>query len=311
MTVPSRGPTGTDNASVSEALVAPTQVQGVRRVKERRPLAIFASSGDDERRRRPADVFAFWFGIVVVLASAIERNNPTPTFHELTQFLQSVPDWVQTLVGGLMAVAAIYVVVVFLLAVVAADRRGLVRDMLVGALVAVPAVMITEWIVEGSWPTLRATFDGDGPQFPVTRVVFVSALVLIANPHVIKPIRRLGNLAVTATVVGAIALGFGDTAQAFGAFGLGLAIAAAVHLALRLASRCAVALPRARGARARRGRRRAPAAGSSRSRTGLSSCTRKTPMATSSSSRSMAVTRLTPSCCRRSGGSSGTATVVR
>ena len=95
-------------------------------------------------------------------SSALDRSNPTSTLGELTQLLQTLPDWVQTLLGGLMALAAVYVAVVFILAAVAQDRRGLVRDLSVGAVLAVVAVMLIEWIVQGSWPSLRATFDFDG-----------------------------------------------------------------------------------------------------------------------------------------------------
>jgi uncharacterized membrane protein YbhN (UPF0104 family) len=215
---------------VSEALIAPSQAHGVTPPRERRPLAIFASSGDGERRRRPADVFALWTGVLIVLASAIDRHHPSQTLNGLTAFLHSLPDWLQTVLGGLVAAGSVYVALVFFLAVVAHDRRGLVRDLLVGAALTLFAVMVVRWIVDGSWPSLKAALDGDGAGFPVARVSFVTALVLIATPHVIRPIRRLGQLSIVVTMVGAVALEFGDAAQTLGAFGVGLGVAAIVHL---------------------------------------------------------------------------------
>jgi uncharacterized membrane protein YbhN (UPF0104 family) len=200
------------------------------RLRERRPLAIFASSGDDERRRRPADVFTLCFGIAVVFASALDHDHPSPVTNEAVAFLHSLPDWVKSFMAGLVAASSVFVAVVFLLAVIAADRRGLVRDLLVGAAVAIAAIVLTSALVEQDWPTVKGAFDGDGARFPVTRVALLTALVLIASPHLIKPMRRLGHIAVVVTVVGALALQFGTTAQALGGFGLGLAVAALIHL---------------------------------------------------------------------------------
>ena len=215
---------------MSDALVAPRQVRGIGRLREQRPLAIFASSGDDERRRRPADVFALSIGLAFVLAAALERDHPTPVFRELTQFLQALPEWIQTLLGASMAGGAIYVVLVLVLAVVAADRRGLVRDLLVGVVLAVATGLLVARLVEGAWPSLGAALDSGRVHFPVARVALVTGLTLIALPHIIKPVRRLGHIVVFVTVVGAVALQFGNAAQVLGGFGVGLFVAAAVHL---------------------------------------------------------------------------------
>ncbi|HEY2814355.1 MAG TPA: lysylphosphatidylglycerol synthase transmembrane domain-containing protein, partial [Acidimicrobiales bacterium] len=198
--------------------------------RERRPLAIFASSGDDERRRRAADVFTFGLGSLIVLVSALDREHPTAALQSLTQFLRSLPDWVETFFGGLMALTAVYVLMLFLLAVAAADRRGLVRDLLAGAGLTLVVGVVIARIVEGGWPSFNGAFDGDSPHFPVTRVALVTALVSIASPHLIRTMRNLGYLTVFATVVGALTLEFGDSAEVLGGFGLGLAIAAAIHL---------------------------------------------------------------------------------
>jgi uncharacterized membrane protein YbhN (UPF0104 family) len=195
----------------------------------RRPLAIFSSIGDEERRRRPADVFAVVFGIAIVVTAIVDRGHPTIWLGRLTDFLLSLPEWVQSVFGGFMVLGAIYIVLIIVVAVAAAERQGLVRDMAAGAILAIAALMITGWLVERSWPAWDSILGRGGAHFPVTRVGLLTALILIASPYVIRPVRRLGQFFVFAAVIGSLALGLGSTAQTFGGFGVGFAVAAAVH----------------------------------------------------------------------------------
>jgi glycosyltransferase 2 family protein len=196
-----------------------------------RPFAVFASAGDEERRRRSADVLTLVTASLVVLAAALESRDPTEFGDSVTRLLTSLPDWVDTLLAGVFALSAVYVFVLIVVTLVARDRPGLVRDLLVAAAATILLATLLSRVVEGSWPSFQGVFDGGGPRFPVLRVALVASVVMTASPHVVRPMRRLGYAAIASSGAAAIALEFGATADVVGAFGMGLGIAALVHIA--------------------------------------------------------------------------------
>ena len=197
---------------------------------ELRPFAVFASAGDEERRRRSADVLTLVVAGLVVLAAALESRDPTAFGDSVTRLLTSLPDWVDTLLAGVFALSAVYVAVLIVVTAVARDRPGLVRDLLVAAAATILAATLLSRVVEGSWPTFQGVFDGGGPRFPVLRVALVASVVMTAAPHVVRPMRRLGYATIASSGAAAIALEFGAVADVVGAFGIGLGIAALVHI---------------------------------------------------------------------------------
>jgi uncharacterized membrane protein YbhN (UPF0104 family) len=198
---------------------------------EMRPFAVFASAGDEERRRRSADVLTLVTASLVVLAAALESRDPTEFGDSVTRLLTSLPDWVDTLLAGVFALSAVYVFVLIVVTLVARDRPGLVRELLVAAAATILLATLLSRVVEGSWPSFQGAFDGGGPRFPVLRVALVTSVVMTASPHVVRPMRRLGYAAIALSGAAAIALEFGATADVVGAFGMGLGIAALVHIA--------------------------------------------------------------------------------
>jgi uncharacterized membrane protein YbhN (UPF0104 family) len=198
---------------------------------ERRLFAIFSSAGDQERRRRPADVGTFVLAVLLVAAGARQRSQPSPFGTSVVDLLQSLPDWAKTLMGGAFALASIYAVFVVVMAMLARDRPGLVRDLLVAVGLAVLAGAITGRVVTGSWPALESAVNSAGPRFPVLRVAIVAAVVATAAPHLVRPARRIGYTAVVIAAAGAIALGLGALGDVLAGFGVGLGVAAIVHFA--------------------------------------------------------------------------------
>mgnify|MGYP003619103879 CR=1 FL=1 len=200
------------------------------RVAQERPLAIFASSADDERRRRPADVFVLVVAGLLVLSGSLEAQEPTGFGAGLTATLTALPGWIDTLLGGVFAFAAIYVVGVLAVTIGARHRLGLLRDLLVAVVLAVLASFALAKLVGGAWPPVEGLFNGAGPSFPILRVAVLTAVALTATPHFVRPLRRFGKAVIAVTAVSAVALEFGSVADVVGAFGVGLVVTAVVHL---------------------------------------------------------------------------------
>jgi uncharacterized membrane protein YbhN (UPF0104 family) len=201
-----------------------------RRMREHRPLAVFASAGDAERRRRPADVATLIAAALLVVGGLRQRTDPTPVGDNLSQLLRGLPDWSKTLLGAFFMVAAGYVVFVVVMAVVAGDRPGLVRDLVVAGAAATLVGSLVGRAATGTWPALEGAFDGSAPRFPVLRIATVTAVAMTAAPHVVRPVRRLGLVAIVGAAVAAIALDLGTLPGVLVGFGVGLGLAATVRL---------------------------------------------------------------------------------
>jgi uncharacterized membrane protein YbhN (UPF0104 family) len=197
---------------------------------EHRPLALFASAGDAERRRRPADVATWVVALLLIVAGNRQRTDPTPVGNNLSQLLRELPDWSKTLLGAFFMFAAGYVVFVIVMAVIARDRPGLVRDLLVAGGAATLVGPLVGRALTGTWPVLEGAINGSTPRFPVLRIAIVTAVVMTASPHVVRPVRRLGLVAIIGAALAAIALDLGALSGVLAGFGVGLGVAATVRL---------------------------------------------------------------------------------
>jgi uncharacterized membrane protein YbhN (UPF0104 family) len=191
---------------------------------------VFSSAGDEERRGRPADVATLISAVILVVVGIRQRSDPNAFGVSFARLLHDLPDWSKTLLGGLFIAASAYVVFVLVMAIVARDRPGLVRDLLVAGFLATGVGLLVGRAVSGEWPALEGAFNGTGPRFPVLRVVIVTAVAVTAAPHVVRPVRRLGGVAIVGAAFAAVALELGGIADVIGGFGIGLGAAAVVRL---------------------------------------------------------------------------------
>ena len=127
---------------------------------ERRPFAIFASAGDEERRRRPADVATLVSAAILVFVGVREHSEPDAFGQSFARMLHDLPDWSKSLLGVLFILASAYVVFVLVMAIVARDRPGLVRDLLVAAALSAVGGLVVGRAVTGAWPAIQGAFNG-------------------------------------------------------------------------------------------------------------------------------------------------------
>ena len=134
---------------------------------EHRPLAVFASAGDEERRRRPADVATLVAAAVLVLLGNGQRTDPTPIGDNAgaaparaARLVENAPRRILHLRGGLRGVRG---------------RDGGDRTRPAGTRAGSPR---RRWSRPRSWdcswggsrracgPRLAGAIDGSGPRFP-------------------------------------------------------------------------------------------------------------------------------------------------
>jgi len=176
------------------------------------------------RARRTADVGWLIFGILLVFVTSIRSDQITWFVDFLGEVIALMPTWLESLFAVIYVVGAIYAIVIVVAAIAARrDHRDLLRDLLLAIALALVLIVVLARIVSGSWPVLAPEFFlGDGRVFPVARIALVVAVLVVAGPYLVLPLRRLTWLIISSLFVVAVALGYGLPVDALGGLGVGL-----------------------------------------------------------------------------------------
>ena len=175
--------------------------------------------------RRPSDVFKAVLGLLLVIWAAVNVHSISSWAQALTELVQSSPSWVILLLEIGFTASLIYVAVVFVALITGGrERRPALRDLAIAGLTAGVLVVILSFIINGAWPYVfpEIGLEDPTPRFPVLRVAMVTAILVVVSPHVTRPLRRFGWLAIAATSIASISLGYGTPTHIIGSFGIGL-----------------------------------------------------------------------------------------
>ena len=184
------------------------------------------------RARRTADVAWLIFGVLVIFVTSIGSDQTAWFIDFLAEVIALLPSWLESLFAVIYVVGAIYAIVIVVAAIVARREHGdLVRDLLLAIGLALALIFGLAWLVSGSWPVVAPEFfSGDDPAFPVARIALVAAVLVVAGPYLVLPLRRLTWFIIISMFVVAIALGYGFPGDALGGLGIGLVAANTILL---------------------------------------------------------------------------------
>ena len=175
--------------------------------------------------RRPSDVFRAVAGLILVTWAAVNVASISSWAVALTELVQASPSWVTLLLEVGYAASLIYVVVVFVAMVTGGrERHPALRDLVIAGAAAALLVVILSFIINDAWPYVfpELGLEDPAPRFPVLRVAMVTAILVVVGPHVTRPLRRFGWLAIVATAIASVSLGYGTPTHIIGSFGIGL-----------------------------------------------------------------------------------------
>ena len=190
---------------------------------------------DDSRARRPIDVVVAAIGAILVLFTALNADQVRWLEESIGEFVALFPPWLDSTLAVIYVLAGLYAVLIIIIAGIrGGPRLGLFRDLLVaGVLVGVVTVVLTQ-VVDGAWPVLFPEIqDQPDPLYPVLRVAFVTAILMVAAPHFVRPLRRVNWVVVFLVGVAAADLGYGLPNDTVGGFGVGLLVAGLVLIVFR------------------------------------------------------------------------------
>lgn len=194
------------------------------------PHSLFASAGDEPRRRRVDDAVTLGVGAVVVLGAALASQGSTTGAAEATTALDDLLGWLDPLWAFAYAGASV-LCLGLLGAAIVGHRTALVRDLVLATALVTGAGALLTQAIDGRWPSWAgAWWSEEAPTYPSLRLAVVSAVVMVAGPDLARPLRYLGIAVVSLSGIAAVVLGSAYPAHALGGVGLGVTIAAAVRL---------------------------------------------------------------------------------
>jgi glycosyltransferase 2 family protein len=190
----------------------------------------------DERpyRRLTGDWVRLVLATALVVATAVNATDDGATERSIDGFFHSLPGALDGFFRAALAVGSVWGVALVFGAALVARRVRLAVVLVVAGLGAWWCARFVGFLVAGRsvGGAFTAVFGGGSPgQYPAVHLAVIGAVVLVAAPFLIRPVRRLGQLVLLVVAPGVIILGVGGAIAVLGALGIAWGIAAALHLA--------------------------------------------------------------------------------
>jgi uncharacterized membrane protein YbhN (UPF0104 family)/tRNA A-37 threonylcarbamoyl transferase component Bud32 len=180
------------------------------------------------RNRRTIDSVVLAAAAIVLGLSAVIASQAPGHDEDVAQALATVLGWAgavwRTVFVCLLALAAVVVVAVLL-----RRRWGLVRDLLVDAVLLVGSAVLLGGAVVSDWfpiePHLLSQWG-----YPELRLAAATSVLVVVGPELVRPVRVLAAWLVPLAALGAIAFAAALPSAVLAALSLGLGTAALVRL---------------------------------------------------------------------------------
>jgi len=195
------------------------------------PWSVFASAGDEPRRRRVDDVVLVGVAAVTVLAAALMADEATAAEQDVVAALDRLLGWLAP-VWSTAIVAATLLVLVIIVAAIAGGRRALVRDLVLAVVLPVGIGTLLTYAVEGRWPEWSGLlWHADGSTYPSLRPAIVASVVLVAVPDLTRPVRYASLCILGLSAVATTVMDHAYPSHVLGGLALGVGVGASVRLA--------------------------------------------------------------------------------
>ena len=138
----------------------------------------FVTTGETPRVRRPRDVAAAVFGLVLLAVALLTIDRRPQWEVALVELIRASPAWITTLLEIGYVSSLLYLLGVLVTLLLRRPRPlQAVRDLVVVIGAALVVVVLTSFLVNGEWPYVLPEIDLENaePRFPVTRVAIVTA----------------------------------------------------------------------------------------------------------------------------------------
>jgi uncharacterized membrane protein YbhN (UPF0104 family)/tRNA A-37 threonylcarbamoyl transferase component Bud32 len=192
-------------------------------------LTLLTAAEAGRRNRRTIDGVLLAVGSLVVGLGAVIAESASAEDEDVEQALVTVLGWAPAV--WRVALSGALVLAWAIVADALLRRRwALVRDLAVALIVVGGLASVLGRLVDADWFPIEAHLWSRWG-FPELRLAFVVAVLVVAGPELIRPVRRLVTWLVPLAAVGTVALEAASPSRALGGLALGLAAGAFVRLA--------------------------------------------------------------------------------
>jgi glycosyltransferase 2 family protein len=190
---------------------------------------LLAPAEPGRRNRRSIDGVLLAFGALVVGLAAVVVESASEQDEDVEQALVTVLGWAPAL-WRIALVSALVLAWAIVAASLLRRRLALVRDLVIALVAVVAFASLLGGLVDGDWIPAELHMWSRW-HFPEARLAFVVAVLVVAGPELVLPVRRLANWLVPLAAVGTVVLEVVSPARALAGLALGLAAGAVVRLA--------------------------------------------------------------------------------
>jgi hypothetical protein len=192
-------------------------------------LALLKAAEPGPRRRRTIDAVLLAVGAVLVALGAVIAESAPAQDERVEQAFVTVLGWAPA-VWRVALVCALVLALAIVADALFRRRWDLVRDLVVALLGVVGMASVLGRLVEADWLPIEADLWSRWG-FPELRLAVATAVLAVAGPELVRPVRVLATWLVPLAALGTVALEAVSPAGALGGLALGLAVAAFVRLA--------------------------------------------------------------------------------
>jgi len=203
-------------------------------MRRRFEVRIFSSASDAPRARRPTDVLLLIVAIVGLLVLSIPAPGPTQMDEALSKLIEELPGlfgWFWEISYDLLIGWALILLIVALVA--RRRKRLLFEELFAAALALVVALLVGKASGTDLSSSFRAVSSSTPPPvYLAVRLALATAVVVMASPHLSRPLRFAGRCVLVLGALGGIALGATLPIGMVAGLLVGAGSAAIVHLVL-------------------------------------------------------------------------------
>ncbi len=192
-------------------------------------LTLLTAGEPGRRNRRTIDGVLLAIGAFVVALGAVIAESAAAEDEDVERALVTVLGWAPAL-WRVVLVGALVLAWVIVADTLVRRRWAIVRDLAVALIVVVGLASFLGRLVDADWLPVEAHLWSRWG-FPDVRLAFVVAVLVVASPDLVRPVRRLATWLVALAAVGTVALEAATPSRVLGGVALGLAAGAFVRLA--------------------------------------------------------------------------------
>ncbi len=193
--------------------------------------SIYASRGDEPRRRRPADAVLFVFAAAGLLVASLIANSDLVGEANATAALQELLGWLDPIWRVAYVLAPLFSLALIVVAF-ATKRRPLGFTLLVAIGLVIAISEIVGQLVDDTWAGLKPIVFYGEATFPPMRIAVCAAVIATARPDLSRPVRRFGGAVVTVAALAAVILGESTLSGALAAASVGILVTAFIYLVI-------------------------------------------------------------------------------